>query len=172
MFRRYGLNKPRYLVPVVPHYLVAIDLGKRKAGVAVFRVEPDRDYSVMVACATVTSNKLAQAVVDYVQIDDDLPVRWVCEWPMKYDDKRLYHEAIEDLQAVGNALEDLVGGWSDKYRPGEWKGHVPKRVHHRRVNKALRPAELALMPAVAEHDAWDAAGIGLFALARTKRGGA
>jgi hypothetical protein len=172
MFRRYGLHKPRYLVPAVPHLLVAVDLGKTKAGVAIFRVEPANNYSVLVACATVNDRRLSTAVVSYAQVDDDLPVRWVCEWPMKYDDRRLYHEAIEDLQAVGNSIEELVGGWSDKYRPGEWKGHVPKRAHHRRVRKALRPSELAIMPSVEEHDAWDAVGIGLFALARTKRGGA
>lgn len=171
MLRRYGRNEPRYLVPDEPHLLVAVDLGKRKAGVAVFRVEPDRGYSVLVSCSTVEGPGLAHAIVNYVQPDEGLPPQWVCEWPMKYDDKRLYHEAIEDLQAVGNALEDLVGGWSDKYRPGEWKGHVPKGIHHRRVNRSLRPAELAIMPASAEHDAWDAVGIGLFALARTRRGG-
>ena len=114
---------------------------------------------------------MAKKVHAVLSVGPDAKVRWVAEWPMKYKDKRLYHEAIESLHDVGNELDRIIMGWDEKYRPGEWKGNVPKKPHHARILAALRPEEIAVMPPVAEHDAWDAAGIGLYATARTKRGG-
>lgn len=171
MFRRYPVRSPKYDAPPTPHYLVAVDLGKRKVGVSVFWVEAGVSTLVKAVTVLCDGGPLAMARVAVAAADvDGADDYWVCEWPMKYKDKRLYHEAIEDLHAVGDAIDRCILGWDEKYRPGEWKGNVPKPPHHRRIKKALTEEELAVMPPTREHDAWDAAGIGLFATARTKRG--
>lgn len=177
MNRRYSLREPKYDAPQGTHYLVAVDLGKRKVGAAVFWVDPANDVTLLVRAATVLEDDgphaMATAIYDVAPDEDvsEAGVYWVCEWPMKYADKRKYHEAIEDLHAVGDAMGMLIRGWDERYRPGEWKGNVPKRAHHKRLSRALRDEERAVAPNANEHDAWDAIGIGLFALARTKRGG-
>jgi hypothetical protein len=172
MFRRYAYGKPRYPAPDLPHYLVAVDLGKRKAGVAIFWCDYANDMVLLVNAATVHGQPMAGAIFDYVEVDEDAPVYWVCEWPMKYGDRRKYHKDIDALLQVGDALDRLIEGWEEKYRPGEWKGNAPKSAHHRRIREALRAEEMAIAPHTNDHDAWDAIGIGLFATNRTKRGGA
>jgi hypothetical protein len=170
-YRRYGFGEPRYLAPDLPHYLVAVDLGKRKVGVAVFWITDEE--AELVQAETVLGSPMADKVYASVSgLYEEAPVLWVCEWPMKYGDRRKYHKDIESLYAVGNDLEALVGGWDEKYRPGEWKGNAPKHAHHKRLRRALKPDELETAPPDHEHDAWDAIGIGLFATNRTKRGGA
>ena len=169
MFRRYTSRALKYIAPKRGHSLVAVDLGKRKVGVAVFWVE-DGQATLAKACTVLCDGgpeAMALAVLAVAPRD----AHWVAEWPMKYKDKSLYHDAIESLHAVGEAIDKRIGGWDEKYRPGEWKGNVPKGPHHKRIARALTDEELALMPGAEEHDAWDAAGIGLFAVARTKRGG-
>lgn len=172
MKRRYRPSEPKYAAPSEPHYVVGVDLGKRKVGLAVMWVDPANDISLLVKAVTVNCGAGARAMAKAIVAEGPTghPVRWVCEWPMKYKDKRLYHEAIESLHAVGHETDRLINGWDEKYRPGQWKGNVPKRPHHRRIRQALRPEEIAVMPPVAEHDAWDAAGIALYAAARTRRG--
>ena len=51
---------------------------------------------------------------------------------------------------------------------GEWKGSVPKSVTKRRAERTLREDELGAV-GPANHHAWDAIGLGLFALGRLKR---
>lgn len=170
--KRYGFGELRYPDPGLPHYLVAVDLGKRKVGVAAFFVNGFND-AALVSAATVSGPNVAHLVRDYAHdLYGEAPVLWVCEWPLKYGDKRKYHSDIASLHAVGDTLDGLVDGWDEKYLPGQWKGHVPKRAHHVRLRRALTQDELDLAPPLEEHDAWDAIGIGLFATARTKRGGA
>lgn len=177
MNRRYRLREPKYDAPEGTHYLVSVDLGKRKVGVAVFWVDPANEMVLLVNAQTIRNDNGANAIASDIyragpaEDASEHGVYWVCEWPMKYDDKRRYHEAIEDLQAVGDAVSSIIRGWDERYRPGEWKGNVPKAAHHKRLKRALRAEELEVAPPVTEHDAWDAIGIGLFATARTKRGG-
>jgi hypothetical protein len=173
--RRYKATEPKYKVPPNRHYVVAVDLGKRKVGVAVALA--DSCGSQVLGAKTVLCNggpvAMAHAVVEAAHamgLDDGKAAGWVwvCEWPVKYKDKRKYHAAIDTLWAVGNALRPK---WDEKYTPFQWKGNVPKAANHSRVARALNPDEAALMPPRAEHDAWDAVGILMFALARTRKGG-
>lgn len=53
--------------------------------------------------------------------------------------------------------------------PRTWKGQVEKSVTQARVAKRLRPDELSLLTG-RKHDAWDAVGIGLWALDRLNDG--
>lgn len=63
---------------------------------------------------------------------------------------------------VADRYEDHV-----LYLPAEWKGQVPKKIHHARVEAALSPAEKALLPkkkGELKH-VLDAIGVGLHHLA-------
>lgn len=171
----------KYRAPSGAHYLVSVDLGKTKVGVAVWLVSdapPIAVYYDTIFCAQGTGPDLvAKAVTEFalraVHLAD-LPVKWACEWPLKYPDKTLYHEDLDSLHAVGAAMEDLNGRWTKKVYPGKWKGNVPKPPHHRRVRRALLEGEHlgGDEPPKKEHDTWDALGIGAYLLGITERGGA
>lgn len=170
-FRRYGFGEFRYPAPDLPHYLVAVDLGKRKVGLSIFWVADGK--AELAQAETVLGPPMALNVYRAAAgLYEEAPVLWVCEWPMKYGDRRKYHDDIDALYAVGNDLDALIDGWDEKYRPGEWKGNAPKYAHHKRLRRVLTQEELEYAPPEDEHDAWDAIGIGLFATNRTKRGGA
>jgi hypothetical protein len=162
-----------------PDVLVAVDLGKTKVGVALFLKEGEQ-YSFLSA-KTIRAPQGAEAYKVALLVYDAAAqacisagrtaMGWVCEWPQKYDDKRKYHEDLDSLHAVGHALASLHDGWLEAYRPGAWKGNVPKAAHHRRLRRALTKEEMKKAPPEREHDSWDAVGIGLFATGRTQRGG-
>tara|TARA_R110002020_G_scaffold21537_6_gene73088 strand:+ start:3126 stop:3671 length:546 start_codon:yes stop_codon:yes gene_type:complete len=175
--RKYKAGDPKYPQPGYPHYLVAVDLGKTKLGVAVFDVD-SRGQARLYWAGTLTATKraapeevasLVTSSVDFLvarSLTSKVPVLWVCEWPQKYDTKRKYHEDLEALHAVGRVLPP----WSEKYRPREWKAQVPKKPHHRRIRRELLQVEKEAMQD-RNHDTLDAIGIGLFATARHRRGG-
>ena len=55
----------------------------------------------------------------------------------------------------------------------QWKGSIPKRIHHARIAQILSPAERAVVawvavrvPASLLHNVWDAVGLGLWGLDR------
>jgi hypothetical protein len=151
--------------------VVAVDLGKWKCGRAIAL------DGVLVDCRTISIPRrrghrpgvMAQALTDPDSLAWELKSygsEWVCEWPKKYPHQRAKHQNIDDLQAVGKCLR-----WDKKYSPHAWKGNVAKPAHRARIKRALTPEELAVMPPMADHDAWDACGILLFHLGRVKRGG-
>jgi hypothetical protein len=58
--------------------------------------------------------------------------------------------------------------------PNEWKGTIPKDVHHRRILPKLHVEERAVLPQLAAKpagDMMDAVALGLFHLGRVGRGG-
>lgn len=168
----------RYSIPRnagLGHWLVAVDLGKTKLGVAIFYVPPDGGQPRLIHSTTVIADDpepgaVASSVRAHVSgvVGNERPVVWVCEWPQKYPDAPKYHANLDELYAVGDALGVT---WAKKYAPRTWKGNVPKDVHHRRLRSRLTSTESTRMPAMSEHDAWDATGIGLYATGRTGRGG-
>ena len=169
---KYPRSGPQYKRPSSTHYLLAIDLGKRKVGVAWGRIEDG--VGTLLGARTLTCNDgpeaMAALVVDTLLGETSGHCCWVCEWPKKYDHLRARHENIEELHQVGYAIARRHP-WDEMYLPGTWKGNVPKNAHHTRINRALTEEERKLMPPLREHDAWDAAGIWLFAAGRTRRGG-
>ena len=148
--------------------LVAVDLGKRKVGVAVFSVDRLLKTAFTVYYPTWGDRKwnarhMASEValrIAAVTTQGDI----VQEWPVVRDLFRVAEKDIKTLQAVGRIL-----GSVERYKPREWKGNVPKEVHHARLRQVLSTDELLLIDGT--HDAWDAVGIGLFANGRTGRGG-
>ena len=174
--KKYGLEGPCYRSRGLP--LVFVDLGKRKVGWAVFRDEE------LAACATTSipngvlwdAELVAMLVVDAIRRvpggGAPRTLDWVCEWPVLRQNFRVALKDIEDLQEVGRLLGTIHGGWKEKYRPSEWKGTIPKPVHHNRVAALLSPSELALCPARSQHDTWDAVAGGLYAVGRCGVAGA
>lgn len=166
----------KYPQPPQPHLLAAVDLGKRKCGLALFFVN-DQGHARLLAAETTRQEDgdpeaMAQALVDAIPALPVLvPVFWVVEWPQKYEHLRARHENLEELHAVGYALKRRVPVVAE-YRPAEWKGNVPKAAHHKRLQRELAPMDATLPPPGDDtHDMWDAVGIGLYATGRTRRGG-
>ncbi len=156
------------------HGLVAVDLGKRKVGVAVFSADGELARAKTVHTQRgkakwdpwVTSEAVAAYVYETVDYDPT-KLDWVCEWPEIRPGERKNTHNIRTLQQVGSRLMRLLDlpGWAAQYNPFEWKRNVDKKLHHTRIFSALYPAELSIW-ATLGHDARDAVGIGLFALGR------
>lgn len=109
--------------------------------------------------------------------------RVVIERPMVYPGGRQQAKP-EDI--IKLALK--AGEWAGVYRqwadiefvaPFQWKGSVPKSIHHERIKAKLSPAELEIVvasfaprigiPRIApskQHNIVDAVGLGLFAVGR------
>lgn len=152
--------------------LVSIDPGARKIGVAVFR--PDTRLCRVATVSARHDSKAVAALLNWLGEVDNLA--FVCELPVKYPHKRKFHKDIDRLLAF---LRNCPWSWDAQFKPREWKSSVGtthtrggKLVHHRRLRDALTESELLVMPALGtEPDAWDAVGIGLFALGRVTNGG-
>lgn len=202
--RQYPNKGPKYRVHPDPHLLVAFDLGKWKVGSAVSLVDPAAGMTRLIGAETHVLPKkdnkewdakdMAAVVAEAIPLASTMmiPIIFVCEWPMKYKDKRSKHKDIETLHKVGYALETALDmRFAERYLPGQWKGNVPKPAHRRRIVRELTPSERTLLYAhlaaevfdkdatkarawadsAAAHDMWDAIGINLFATGRTRRGG-
>lgn len=159
---------------------VSVDPGKWKMGVA------GSHQAMMVWASPVyvsrpwSQTKAVKAVLDAVEAYfGTVPPTWHIEHPQVYGGMGRA-ASKKDVKA----LEDLAGRFRRELkplgvkvvllRPHAWKGNVTKEVHHRRIRRALTPAEVVLLDrdyGDAHSDVWDAIGIELFALGRTGRGG-
>jgi len=139
--------------------------------------------------------KMADAIHDslskLLEFTGFMPTSMVCEWPRKYATARKFHEALDRLYDVGHAIvRRFDTSWAESYAPSDWKGNVPKKAHKRRLVRELTLQEKAslqkhtaaslgvpdkeaqeYLDKEESHDLWDAIGIGLFATARTRKGG-
>lgn len=146
--------------------LVAIDPGKHRCGVALFAAS-----GTLVAAANVP-DPVAWAIEPRLCALAPLPRGYVLEVPQTYAYKRITRRGVESLEQRIAELEDRLGpAILATHRPGEWKGNVPKKAHHRRVEALLSPAEVAIFRA-GDHNARDAVALGIFSLGRSGRGGA
>jgi hypothetical protein len=157
-------------------YLVAVDPGKTRCGLAVFRdrvlihaSEPEKDDSG--SMAQILVKRAEGAIADPAQ-----PVDWVSEVPQDYDGKSGRKDRLEDLREVVQTIilwrSDIAMRPVTLFRPQAWKGNVPKEAHHRRIVAALAPSEVAIIERLPRtRDALDAVGLGLFRLRRLDRGG-
>jgi len=149
--------------------LFSFDPGVTKVGIACWR------DGVLVAAETLTSPSMDATpglVAAWVQGFGHPEARAIVTERMhKRPGQTLFNEDLDRVEAVRLQIPRLLGrrNWTKTYNPTQWKGNLPKAVHHRRLLKALTEAEAPLWPA--GHDARDAVGIGLFHLGRVKRGG-
>lgn len=115
-------------------------------------------------------------------VDKD-PVPWhllteaVCELPQVYRAAQSKGDPNDLIKVAAQ-----VGRWEERaksrgipwvtYLPNEWKGQVPKDVHHRRAMRLLSEEENRRIPEMAEtyrHNMMDAVALGLFRLGRLRR---
>lgn len=83
-----------------------------------------------------------------------------------------------DVQTVGCLVAASVARTVHLYRPREWKGNVPKSIHHPRLVLALTGTEREIVHSAAHaagknnaKEVWDAVGLALFHLGRISRDG-
>ena len=158
-----------------PIWLVTLDPGTRRAGIAVHELTNPRSptappRATLVRAVDLLTNRAGvRAMVDEIALGlppltfEDAVL--VSEWPRKYKTQRAAHADIDGLRAVVEAVEGW--GWARTVRtsPSQWKGNVPKHIHHARVGAALDPVDRArvrwdyLGP-----DARDAVALGRWAL--------
>jgi hypothetical protein len=150
---------------------VSVDLGKRKAGIAVW------DDGILVHAQTIHVASqgewepvmMSTAILAGIRkVVDTAHFTITMEWPIVYGNALANADNVNDLQEVGRLLG--VGIPTKRVSPFQWKGNVPKEITRARTRAVLSEAEVAQLPAETEHDAWDAVGIGLFAEGRTRRG--
>ena len=102
---------------------------------------------------------------------------WVMERPVDYVGFGVAHKDLARLRATLSGLEDfaLVRGDTVEYvTPHQWKGNVPKPVHHRRALAVLGPGDLVVAgpdKAGYDHNVVDALVLGLTRAGRVGRGG-
>lgn len=144
-------------------YLVAVDPGVHACALAWF----DRSgelYSVRMATRPIPPT-------------GDL--RCVCEIPQIYDPRAAKTvKRPSDLIDVTVAAGRMTGAVRTEYvLPAQWKGQVPKAVHHKRVRATLMTDEQVVSDAYLDtikpalrHNIWDAIGLGLVVLGRMTPG--
>jgi hypothetical protein len=106
---------------------------------------------------------------DSVVLYDNRPDYFISEVPQVYRAGASKGDPDDLIQLAG-----VVGVFAQAFRatthfgvkPREWKGQVPKDVHHARLVKTLTPEELAMVEAAAppslRHNVLDAVGIGRY----------
>jgi hypothetical protein len=77
------------------------------------------------------------------------------------------NDLIKVAIGVGRWVEraTVCGASVTAVKTAQWKGQVPKEVHHKRVMAALQPGELALLPKLPQsqgHNMLDAVALGLW----------
>lgn len=197
--RKYRPKETKYPKPKTPsHLLISFDLGKRKVGVAVFLCNDSTSRLIGAEVVKLNGEWTAESMAEEIYRSLNpmisqafIPAVLVCEWPKKYATARKFHKDLDDLYDVGHAVVRAFGTpWAETYTPSEWKGNVPKKAHKKRLTRELSLEEtVTLRKHIAKlleisseeaagyldsevsHDLWDAIGIGLFATARTRKGG-
>jgi len=145
--------------------LYAVDLGKRKLGLAYFV------GAELEAAWTLHGDGSPGDMADVtLRCAADKSATWVCEKPLVYKNFTKAAEDIKSLLDVHVALRRRGVRFTQEFLPVQWKGNVPKPIHHDRLREALSSNEQKVFDTLG-HDARDAVGIGLYALKRTRRGG-
>jgi hypothetical protein len=151
-------------------YLVSLDPGLRGSGVAWWA----EDGSLLFVDYLRNPVKKGDGPAAWVGFDtlplyDNRPDYFISEVPQVYRAGASKGDPDDLIQLAG-----VVGVFSSIFRatthlgvkPREWKGQVPKDVHHARLVKTLTPEEMAMVEASAppslRHNVLDAVGIGRY----------
>lgn len=145
-----------------PAWLIAVDPGKHACGVAVFR------EGYLYRAALVPS-----AEAPFCATDDTGDLVCVCEKPQVYYGRGRGNAA--DLIDISIAAGRMTARYLTRYvKPAEWKGQLPKKIHHGRVWAALEKLGDAgagrvwiekVTPSL-QHNVLDAVALGLRTLGR------
>lgn len=138
---------------------MSVDPGVRKCGVAVWR------SGALVRAYTTAEAPEGEVPPELLELPSDAV--WVVETPRSYPVLRVTHRDVARLRSAAFAIETAVqpSTWRVVY-PADWKGQMPKRVCRERIRGRLAPEELDCVAGRVTHDAWDAVGVGLWALGR------
>lgn len=162
---------------VASHLLIAIDPGKRVCGVSVWGCEPHQTQ-LLYACSIRPKGNLVNLPsqvedlwMSFVDGYGEAAPQFVFEVPRYYTKKRTTFRGVDALFEVLDTFHRHGILVKDYVYPSQWKGNVPKKVHMRRIEKALTAEEMDCVDPDGTHDMWDAIGIGLYATGRTSRAG-
>jgi hypothetical protein len=101
-------------------------------------------------------------MVDAIKVAPDISVL-VCEQMQVYREQRTNADDLLELTGVLGALSwRFKGAEMYGFKPGKWKGQVPKHVMRKRLESRLTEEELSCVAKKCTHDAWDAIGIGAY----------
>lgn len=137
--------------------VVAIDPGKHASGIAKFI----DGVLKSVAYADDAETYADEVVVEIPQV-----------YPKSEGDP---NDLIEVAFAAGRLVNQVVGPAElIKVKPAQWKGQVPKKIHHARAKAALSEWERTIVDRHSttveskKHNIWDAVALGLWHLGRLK----
>lgn len=160
-------------------YLVAIDPGVKKCAIAVF----GEGYLTNAFYVTTKQTHVAEGANEMVnkmlaRVGHLLNIRVVVERPKIYPTSHVDPNDINDLSFVAGTFYGLRRN-STAYLPAEWKGQVPKPVHHKRLSEYFEAHgtvdEMGVWTNInklkKDHDLRDAVGLGLFHLGIVGKGG-
>lgn len=170
--------------------VISVDPGLWDSGVAVW-VRLDNNKCVLHWAGLVTLSKktprekapriMAERIFQTVfECSPRAIFEWVIEYPQHYTAKRKTAEGVQTVIDVAEHLSarvrgtTLAGETAAMVRPSQWKGQLPKHIHHDRINQAITKKEVNRIDWPAPHlvhNVWDAVGIGLFYTKRHRRGG-
>lgn len=162
-------------------HIVAVDLGKRVSGLAVFRRSGELVRAMEVRCASATPDGMASVLVGAalglgVALPDS---RWHVEKMLDYSGKGRRREDLQHLRDITVSLVDDHSLRVTEHAAHRWKGGITKRVTRLRVwgrrealprqPGLLTPSERLRVDPVSK-ETIDAIGLGLFVLGRARRG--
>lgn len=152
---------------------IAVDLGKRCSGLAVF---DDDDRLVFADEVTAAPHAMAQTLARHARevLATDDAVELAYERMRDYTGKGARAVALAGLRRLGTDLTRAMRRRFDtvvvsQYTADAWKGRVPKAISFRRILAMLTEAEHRAI-LVAGKESLDAVGIGLFHVGRARRG--
>jgi hypothetical protein len=142
--------------------LLAIDPGKKKLGWAFFSA------GVLVRCGLSRIDGIDTlgrlAVIHALQLP--CATRGIVELMTVYPGEgKSAPSDLLDVATVGAEVAGRKCDFVEYVRPRDWKGQVPKEIHHPRIRERLESYELVVAKG-ANHDTMDAIGLGLHALGR------
>lgn len=166
--RHHGLGGG---VTVIRPWTIAVDLGKRVSGYAVFD-----EVGVLVEAGEVRARGGQPRVMArqiFVKGVEFAPARgiWVGEKMLDYTARGARKKALEGLRQVSFLLQENLpedAHWVE-YTANRWKGNVPKQICHRRARAALSVWERSRV-LLDTKESMDALGIGMFHNNRLNRG--
>lgn len=140
----------------------------------VVAIDPGKDAGIAVFC----DGKLFRAALTTPDTDE-IVASWmgghvVCEMPQTYKGSRV---SIQSLLTLSFRAGKLVGMLHEEQyclvKPAQWKGQIPKDVHHEQILRQLEVGERLLLdqclqniPKSKHHNVYDAVGLGLWYLQR------
>lgn len=135
--------------------VVCVDPGKHAIGVSVWQNRNFRTGSYF------RGNRF-EMMAHVMEFEPDLVV---CECPVVYPHERKVD--ANDLIQVGLSVGAVIAACEVGVTvyPSQWKGQVPKKIHHERIDNALTlPMRVALSrtPSREQHNLLDAIAIGLW----------